>query len=143
LPAISLTLVAIGLALSGYLTYEHFTASTTLACTDNGVLNCLQVTTSAQSNVFGIPVAVLGLAYFAAMLPACLPAAWRSPATRLRYGRIGASVIGVGFVAYLIYTELYTIGKICLYCTAVHATTLALFAVILFGQASITPDDDH
>jgi uncharacterized membrane protein len=143
LPATALTLVAIGLALSAYLTYEHFTASTTLACTDNGVLNCLQVTTSAQSKVFGIPVAVLGLAYFVAMLPACLPVAWRSRATWLRYGRIGASVVGVGFVFYLVYSELFTIGKICLYCTGVHVTTLALFAVVLFGQASITSDDDR
>jgi uncharacterized membrane protein len=141
LPITSLTLVVIGLALASYLTYEHYTASSTLACTDNGVLNCLQVTTSAQSKVFGIPVALLGLIYFVAMLPACLPVAWRSPAPWLRYGRIAAGVVGVGFVFYLVYSELFTIGKICPYCTGVHIVTVALFAVILFGQASITTVD--
>jgi uncharacterized membrane protein len=142
-PITSLILVAIGLLLSAYLTYEHFTSSTTLACSDNGVLNCLQVTTSAQSKVFGIPVAVLGLAFFAAMLPACLPVAWRSTATWLRYARIGAAVVGIGFVFYLVYSELFTIGKICPYCTGVHVVTVALFAVILFGQASITAPDER
>ena len=85
----------IGLALSVYLTYEHYTASATLACSDNGVVNCLQVTTSAQSKVFGIPVALLGLVYFAAMLPVCLPVAWRSRPPWLRYGRIGAGIVGI------------------------------------------------
>ena len=143
LPITSLALVVIGLALSVYLTYEHYTASATLACSDNGVVNCLQVTTSAQSKVFGIPVALLGLLYFVAMVPACLPAAWRSRSPWLRNGRIAAGVVGIGFVFYLLYAELFTIGKICAYCSGVHVVTLALFAVILFGQASITSDDDR
>ncbi len=143
LPITSLALVVIGLALSVYLTYEHYTASATLACSDNGVVNCLQVTTSAQSKVFGIPVALLGLLYFVAMLPACLPAAWRSRSPWLRNGRIAAGIVGIGFVFYLLYAELFTIGKICLYCTGVHVVTVALFAVVLFGQASVTAPEDR
>jgi uncharacterized membrane protein len=143
LPITSLALVLIGLALSGYLTYEHYTASATLACSDNGVVNCLQVTTSAQSKVFGIPVALLGLLYFVAMLPACLPAAWRSRSRWLRNGRVAAGIVGIGFVFYLLYAELFTIGKICLYCTGVHVVTVALFAVVLFGQASVTAPEDR
>lgn len=143
LPITSLALVVIGLALSVYLTYEHYTASATLACSDNGVVNCLQVTTSAQSKVFGIPVALLGLVYFVAMLPACLPAAWRSRSPWLRSGRIAAGIVGIGFVFYLLYAELFTIGKICLYCTGVHVVTIALFAVVLFGQASVTAPEDR
>jgi uncharacterized membrane protein len=143
LPITSLALILIGLALSAYLTYEHYTASATLACSDNGVVNCLQVTTSAQSKVFGIPVALLGLVYFVAMLPACLPAAWRSRSSWLRNGRIVAGIVGIGFVFYLLYSELFTIGKICLYCTGVHVVTVALFAVVLFGQASVTAPEDR
>ena len=106
-------------------------------------MNCLQVTTSAQSKVFGIPVALLGLVYFVAMLPACLPAAWRSRSPWLRNGRIAAGIVGIGFVFYLLYAELFTIGKICLYCTGVHVVTVALFAVVLFGQASVTAPEDR
>jgi uncharacterized membrane protein len=143
LPATSLALVIIGLALSAYLTYEHYSASATLACSDNGVVNCLQVTTSAQSKVFGIPVALLGLLYFVAMLPACLPVAWRSRSPWLRNGRTIAGIVGIGFVFYLLYSELFTIGKICLYCTGVHVVTVALFAVVAFGQASISAPEDR
>ena len=143
LPITSVALILIGLALSAYLTYEHYTASATLACSDNGVVNCLQVTTSAQSKVFGIPVALLGLVYFVAMLPACLPAAWRSRSPWLRNGRIVAGIVGIGFVFYLLYSELFTIGKICLYCTGVHVVTVALFAVVLIGQASVAAPEDR
>src|SRR5262249_42428779 len=117
LPVVAIALCVVGLAISGYLTYEHYTASKSLVCSDNGVVNCLQVTTSAQSTVFGIPVALLGLVYFVAMIPLCLPAAWRSRRPEVRAARIGAAVVGIGFVFYLLYSELFTIGKICLWCT--------------------------
>lgn len=133
----SLGLAAAGLAVSAYLTYEHFTASTTLACSDSGVVNCLKVTTSAQSKVFGVPVALLGLLFFVAMVPLCLPRAWASP--RLDTPRLAASAVGVAFVLYLLYAELFVIGNICLWCTAVHAVALALFGVLLFGGALREP----
>ena len=44
-----------------------------LVCSDTGAINCTKVTTSPQSVIFGIPVAVLGLAYFVPMIALCLP----------------------------------------------------------------------
>ncbi|HKD97967.1 MAG TPA: vitamin K epoxide reductase family protein [Micromonosporaceae bacterium] len=140
-PAVTLVLAVAGLAVSIYLTYEHFTGSTTLACSDNGVINCLKVTTSAQSKVLGIPVAVLGLVYFVAMIPLCLPVAWRDPRPLVARARLVASVVGVGFVLYLLYAELFEIGNICLWCTVVHVITVALFGVIVFAGALSDPDD--
>ena len=75
----SLVLAVAGLAVSAYLTYEHFTASTTLACPETSRVNCVKVTSSSYSAVLGVPVAVLGLAFFLGILPLLLPAAWRSP----------------------------------------------------------------
>ena len=72
-------LCVLGLGVAGYLTYEHFTSSSTLACSDNGVVNCLKVTTSSYSAVAGVPVAVLGLVFFAVMLVLQLPPMWRRP----------------------------------------------------------------
>lgn len=77
LVATSLGIAVAGLLVAGYLTVEHFTASTTLACPDTGVVNCTKVTTSEQSRVFGVPVALLGLAFFVVMVVACLPLMWR------------------------------------------------------------------
>jgi uncharacterized membrane protein len=140
LPIVSTALAVVGLAISGYLTYEHYTAAKTLVCGETGVVNCLEVTTSAQSRFLGIPVALLGLLYFAAMIPLCLPAAWRSRRKEIRYARIGAAAVGICFVFYLLYAELFTIGKICLWCTGVHVVTVVLFAVVLFGAAAVVED---
>ncbi len=49
-------------------------------------------------------------------------------------------MLGVGFVAYLVYTELFTLDAICLWCTAVHVITLGLFAVIALGTAAVDPE---
>jgi len=133
----SLALGLAGLAVATYLTVEHYTASKTLACPETAVLNCQKVTTSAQSVVLGVPVALLGLLFFIALVPLCLPLAWRSAHPAVRWGRVLFALIGVCFVLYLIYAELFVLDAICLWCTAVHVITLALFAVIALGTASL------
>lgn len=134
----ALVLAVAGLAVSAYLTVEHYTASTTLACPDTGVVNCQKVTTSSQSHVFGIPVAVLGLVFFAAMTALNLPRLWRTPDRRLHLVRLTIAAVGVVSVLYLLGVELFVVDAICLWCTAVHVLTVALFAVITVG-AALTP----
>jgi uncharacterized membrane protein len=139
LPITSLIIGFAGLGASIYLTVEHFTQNASLACSANSVVDCLAVTTSPQSKVFGIPVAVLGLVFFVGIIPVLLPVAWRMNTKLVRNGRMAAVAIGVGFVFYLVYVELFDVGKICEWCTGVHLLTLALFAVVLFGTASLDP----
>ena len=133
----SLALGLAGVAVATYLTVEHYTASKTLACPETAVLNCQKVTTSAQSVVLGVPVALLGLLFFLALVPLCLPVAWRSAHRAVRWGRLLFALVGVGFVVDLIYAELFVLDAICLWCTAVHVITFALFAVIALGTASL------
>lgn len=135
IPVATLVLAVLGLAIAAYLTYEHYSASTTLSCPDTGAINCLKVTTSSYSKIFGIPVALLGLLYFVAAIPLNLPVAWRSPIQAVHYVRVATSIVGVVFVCYLVWAELFKIDAICLYCTAVHIITLLLFFVICFGSA--------
>jgi uncharacterized membrane protein len=63
----SLAVALAGLAISAYLTVEHYTASTLLACPESATINCQKVTTSQWSHIGPVPVAVLGLGYFLAM----------------------------------------------------------------------------
>jgi uncharacterized membrane protein len=135
LPWLTLGLAVAGLGVAAYLTVEHFTASTTLACPETSTVNCQKVTTSAQSAFLGIPVAVLGVLYFLGILPLLLPAAWRSQHRWLRLTRLGAAAAGVVFALYLVYAELFVINAICLWCTAVHVLAFALFTVIALGNA--------
>jgi uncharacterized membrane protein len=141
LPLTTTVLAVAGLAVAGYLTVEHYSAAATLACPETGVINCQKVTTSAQSAVLGIPVAVLGLVFFVVMVPACTAPAWRLGHPAVRWGRTLFAWTGVGFVFYLVYAELFVLNAICLWCTAVHAITMLLFAAIVVGTTMIDPAD--
>ena len=132
---------AAGLAVATYLTYEHFTSSSTLACSDNGVVNCLKVTTSSYSSVAGVPVAVLGLVFFAVMLVLQLPVMWRRPEPAVRVTRLAWAVVGLCTVLYLLYAELFAIDAICLWCTAVHALALVVFGTTVYATATYPPPE--
>jgi uncharacterized membrane protein len=123
-----------GLAVSTYLTIEHYTGSTALACPHSATINCAKVTTSSWSRFAGIPVAVLGLAYFAAMALLVTPASWRHRA--LDPLRITGAGLGIAMVIYLVWAELFRVNAICLWCTAVHICTLGLFTTILWHTAA-------
>lgn len=131
----TLTLSLAGLAASTYLTVEHYSGSTTLACPETGAVNCVKVTTSSYSEFLGVPVALLGLLFFVAVIPLCLPVAWRSDNPWLSRARLAAVSGGVVFVVYLVWAELFRIDAICLWCTAVHAVTFALFVAVVLAVA--------
>jgi uncharacterized membrane protein len=123
-----------GLGISIYLTIAHYTSSSILACSDNGLVNCAAVTTSPESMVFGIfPVAVLGLAFYVFMAAINSPWGWRAAQPAVRWARLGSVIVGIVFVLYLIYTELFTLNAVCLWCTSVHVITFLLFALIVFS----------
>jgi uncharacterized membrane protein len=154
LPIAALVLSVAGLGASIYLTIAHLTNAGILICSDKGLVNCAAVTTSPESNLFGVfPVAELGLAFFVLMVVINSPWAWRPTWAWLPKGwlsgsalrqrlpvltwrvRLGSVIIGIIFVLYLIYTELVTLRAICLWCTSVHVVTFLLF-VLLIVQAT-------
>lgn len=128
-------LALVGLGLSAYLTIEHYSANATLACPTTGSVDCATVTSGAESSVAGIPVAVLGLAFFVAMLALTLPWAWSSGAYAVHALRLVAVVVGMVFALWLIYAELFRINALCLWCTGVHVVTFALFTLVSFAAA--------
>jgi uncharacterized membrane protein len=122
----------LGLADSTYLTIAHFTTNLLAStCAANSVINCTKVTTSPQSVIVHIPVAILGLAFYVAMTTINLPVFWKSTDVRIAWLRFAMIVSGIGFVLYLVYAELFLIRAICEYCTGVHIITLALFILIV------------
>jgi uncharacterized membrane protein len=99
------------------------------------------VTTSSWSRLGGIPVAVLGLAYFAVMTLLVLPPAWRRHL--LDPVRAAGAAAGMAMVIYLLWAELFRVGAICLWCTAVHVCTLGLFVTILWHTAARSTATGH
>jgi uncharacterized membrane protein len=130
-PVAALVLAVAGLLVSSYLTYEHFTSSTSFACPESATVNCVKVTTSAYSSLAGVPVALLGLLFYLAMVTLLvpLPALRTRAVARLRLGMVG---LGMLFVVYLVWAELFRIDAICLWCTAVHVITVALLGVLAY-----------
>jgi uncharacterized membrane protein len=127
-----------GLGVSTYLTVGHYSAGVTLACPATATINCQRVTTSSWSELAGLPVAVVGDLFFIAMTASFLPML-----ARLEWmdrARAGASVIGAGFVLYLVWAELFRIDAICLWCSAVHVVTLGLLATTIWS-ATAPPAD--
>lgn len=123
----------IGLGISTYLTIEHYTGNTTLACSSNATVNCEKVTTSQWSHIGGVPVAVFGLVFFVAMTVLTVPALWR--VGQLDLLRLVGAVAGVVSVLYLVWVELFRVNAICLWCTGVHICTVVLFGLIAWAYS--------
>ena len=136
---VSLGLSLLAVALTGYLTLTHYTDPAALACPDTGIVNCTLVTTSSWSVLFGVPVAVLGLAWALAMAALNSPWAWRSGVSWLNSVRIAGVTAGASMVLYLVYVELFRVGAICLWCTGVHITAVALFGAVLVARNQVVP----
>ncbi len=142
-PIVTMVLSLMGLGVSIYLTITHFDAHIALSCpAGGGLINCEKVTTSPQSYVFGIPVAVLGLAYFVPMLGLSLPWAWRSADRRIHLARLALAVVGIGMVIYLVIAELLIIKNICLWCTSVHVLTFILFVIVVTASPVLLSRQD-
>jgi uncharacterized membrane protein len=130
-------LAILGLGISAYETYTHYTGTKLAFCpAGHGLFNCTAVTDSSQSMVFNvIPVAVLGLAFYVVAVPLFSPWAWRLKYPQVGLVRLVSTVIGMGFVMYLIFAEVYQIGQVCEYCTGVHIVTFLLFCMTVVAAA--------
>ena len=138
LPPVATIVSLLGLGVATYLTITHYAAGVVpLACPATGGINCQRVTTSPQSMIFGLPVALYGAVWFVLMVAANVGPAWRSDRWWIILGRLGLAVAGIGFVIYLIYAELFLINAICLECTSVHVLSFILFVLVLGGTAQL------
>ncbi len=137
-PVATSLLALAGLGLAAFLTWGHYfdQAAISRSCPLSSVssfVSCGAVTTSPESVIFGIPVALYGLVYFVAMLGLCLPRSWRSPSFLVATARLGLNVAGICFVVYLVSVELLVVRHICIYCSCVHLLQFALFLLVVTG----------
>jgi uncharacterized membrane protein len=123
---LALALAAAGTLVSAYLTWVHYSGSLALCI---GVGGCEAVQTSRYSTIGPIPVALVGLAGFVAILAAAIAhargAAWSlTPLFAL-------SLAATLYVAYLTYVEVFVLGAICPWCVAVAVCSVGVFALAL------------
>ena len=126
-----LALAVLGVLISTYLTWTHFTGLIPI-CTGSGE-GCKTVQSSRYASILGIPVALLGLIAYGGLI---FSAALRSE-TGIYLGFL-ISLVGTLFSAYLTYLEIFVIGALCQWCLASAAimvaalicTTLAALALL-------------
>ena len=111
-------LAALGLALAGYLTYVHY-ADIAPVCSGGG---CEKVQSSSYAELAGVPVALIGLVGYLAILGSLMLPGERG----LLLGALLA-LVGFGFSLYLTYLELFEIDAICQWCVA-SAVLMTLLA---------------
>ena len=123
-----LALTVLGVGVATYLTYIHYAGIKPL-CGRNGG-GCEIVQTSEYSKLAGVPVALIGLIGYVAILAALLAPENASS----RFAAVGLTVVGFGFSAYLTYRELFSIHHICEWCvsSAVIVTILMCLSIWRF-----------
>lgn len=123
-------LALIGVLVAIYLTLYKLGAIGHLAC---GIGSCERVNTSRWAIFLGAPVAVWGLAFYAATFVVALvgTAATWSERREISVLLTAMSATGVVFSAWLTYIELYVIGAVCRYCvvSAVIVTLILLVSI--------------
>lgn len=122
--ALERILAFLGLAVAAYLTVIHFQA-VPLACPSQGVVDCAHVLDSPYASIGPVPVAAFGLVWFAVVLVLTSPDGGPRRRGLLRLWAWGGGLA----VVYLVYTELFQIGSICLWCSGVHLIVLTLLAL--------------
>jgi uncharacterized membrane protein len=103
-----------GLAISAYLTWVHYAGIEPL-CT--GVSDCERVQSSDYGELVGIPVALIGVVGYAAILASLR---MRVEVTAL------LAYLGLAFSAYLTWAEVFRIDAICQWCLASALVSLAI-----------------
>jgi uncharacterized membrane protein len=128
---VMLALAIIGLAVATYLTYIHY-AGINPACTAGQ--SCIKVQTSQWSKLDGVPVALLGLIGYIAIVASLLA----PDREETRLATLGFTLIGFGFSGYLTYRELFSIHAICEWCasSAVIMTILFICAITRYLTAT-------
>jgi uncharacterized membrane protein len=132
------TLALVGIAISVYLTVEHY-AKIPLFCSTTGVINCASVLTSQYSVVPGtkIPITIPGLLWFVisgTLAMWGLISVWRgqSEPSWLRQTQQGWGALGLLTVLYLVSVEIDQVHHLCEWCTVVHLAVLATFLISLY-----------
>lgn len=123
-----------GLAVSGYLAYLQFSSANAAFCAEGS--GCDIVRDSIHSRLFGVPIALLGVLGYAAILAISL---WPAKAASKRLPLLLMGLAGFTFSAYLTYLELAVIKAVCPYCI-VSAVLITGILIASLLQKPLVPN---
>jgi len=121
-------IVGFTVSLWGY--YSYLRGSETPICRPGGKVNCLAVYSIPQAWILGFHLSSIAPYYYGLTLVLALisTTTWWEPALRvLAVTQWGGLLV----VPYLVYLELFIARSICIYCTIMHVSTLAIALLML------------
>lgn len=132
----SAMLALAGVGVAGYLTVAHYDDAA-LVC---GLGDCHTVQGSRYAELAGVPVAVLGLGMYVALL-ALGALRWRRPAwaATATTAAFALTLAGALYAAYLTYVEVAVIDAICQWCVASALLTLGILVAEGIGVGRTLP----
>jgi uncharacterized membrane protein len=119
-----------GLGIAGYLTVVHYAGGTPACAVSQG---CATVQESRYAELAGVPVALLGLAGYVAIL-----ASLARDGERARTATAFLALAGFGFSGWLTYVELTRLDAICSWCVG-SAICMTLLAALSFTRLLAAP----
>jgi len=120
----------LGVAIAAYLTYVHY-ANVSPICASGG---CERVQTSSYAELAGVPVALLGLLAYLAILGTT---AVRGVAAS--FAGVLLAVVGAAFSGYLLWAQLGPIGALCQWCIG-NDVVISVVAVLCVARMLTEPD---
>ncbi|MCH1772280.1 MULTISPECIES: vitamin K epoxide reductase family protein [Sulfolobaceae] len=126
-------LLGLGAMIYSYLSFGLDVVSRN-SCTINSVISCSSVETSIYSTFLGIKLYYYGMAYFSAIIVLSLLVVKEIRINITGYLISLLSIIASIISVYLIYTEIFLLGHICILCTLAHVSifSLLILSVIKF-----------
>lgn len=129
-------LAVCGISVSSVSLEHHFATSKTAFCDIGTTFNCDIVNRSEYSTIFGIPVALIGMIGYAALVGLATVYRERREAPLILFAAASA---GLAFALYLTYIEGHVLGVWCILCLsslALIAMTTILSGVIWWKERS-------
>jgi uncharacterized membrane protein len=126
----AVALSVIGIAIASYLVYVHYADVKPICSISHG---CETVQKSKYAKLAGVPVALIGLGGYVAILASLF--------IRSEVGRLagaGLALVGIGFSAWLTYLEAARIHAWCQWCVG-SAIVMTLLAITLVWRLIAAP----
>jgi len=142
LPLLVLLLAPAGIGASGYMTYTYW-FDKSVACA--GFSSCSIVAESSYSHMGPIPIALLGLLGYAALL--AVAAFWLRVGDRWGDWPLllvwGMALGGVAYSVYLTYLEIFVIEAACIWCVTSAVIMLGILLVSTAGVLTMGGQEEE
>jgi len=132
-------LLLLGLLVSFYLSHHHIEVKSNLQigtsiCSFDEVFDCDSVARSDFSELMGMPVAFIGVFYYAVVFLLLIFSKDLEINAKRKLNSFLFLLfsVSVALSLYLAYGSYVTLGKVCIFCSLLYVTNLALFGLMFF-----------